>query len=37
MAEPLGRLFRIETLNTHHDREGFVSGVEALDCYLAVR
>jgi ribosomal protein S18 acetylase RimI-like enzyme len=34
---PLGHLFRIEALEPHHDREGFVSGVDALDRYLAVQ
>ena len=34
MAEPLGRLFRIEALNAQQAREEFTSGVVALDRYL---
>jgi ribosomal protein S18 acetylase RimI-like enzyme len=37
MPEPFGRLFRIEPLQGHHKRDGFSSGVEALDRYLAVQ
>lgn len=37
MTEPLGQLFRIEPLQVHHKRDGFTSGVESLDRYLATQ
>ena len=34
MTEPLGRLFRVELLQPHHNRDAFQCGTEALARYL---